>query len=56
MIKVTMILDNWIASSLSPLEFVRTYYITERAEKDLVLIKVEQGNKELLQNGKDKDS
>lgn len=56
MLKATIILDNWIASCLSPVEFVREYYLTNQAIKDLVLIKVEQGDEELLPDDKNKNS
>lgn len=42
MLKVTLILENWIASPMTPAEFVRHYYLTDRGKADLVLMKVEQ--------------
>ena len=43
MLKVTMILDNKIASSKTPAEFVQHYYLTKTALEDLKDIKIEQG-------------
>lgn len=48
MLKVTIILDSFIASPLAPVEFVRRYYLTEQAKKDMIIMKVEQGDNELL--------
>jgi len=42
MIKVTMVLDNQIASPMTALEFVEHYYLTERALEDVKFIEVEQ--------------
>lgn len=43
MIFVKLVLDNKIASNLSPEDFVKHYYLTDRAKKDLVEIEVVQG-------------
>ena len=48
MIKVTIVLDNWISSPLPPLEFVKRYYLTDQALIDMKDIKVIQGDEELL--------
>ncbi len=44
MLKVVLILDNKIASNLSPVEFVKRHYLTDMAISDLEYIKVEQGD------------
>jgi len=42
MLKVVLILDNWIASTLSPEMFVKEYYLTDRAKNDLKYYNVDQ--------------
>ena len=44
MLRVVLILDNWIASTLSPEMFVKEYYLTDRAKKDLKYYNVDQGD------------
>jgi len=44
MLKVTMILDNHIASPMKPEEFVSHYYLSPIAKEDLKDIRVEQGD------------
>jgi len=50
MLKVTIIFDNAIASPLSPIEFVKRYYLTETGRDDLCSIKVVQGEFEVKEN------
>jgi hypothetical protein len=38
MIKVTLVFDNYIASPLSPLEFLQKYYLTEEGNQDIVYV------------------
>jgi hypothetical protein len=42
MLVVTIVIDNSIASPLSPEDFVKYYYLTEMCEKEMTDIKVIQ--------------
>lgn len=50
MLKATIIFDNWIASDLSPKEFIKYYYLTKEGIKDCKKIEVEQDDDEIKES------
>jgi len=51
MLNVKISFDNWIASPLTPEEFIRKYYLTERGKMDCVGMTVKQEDESFIDEG-----
>lgn len=42
MLNIKIAFDNWIAADMTPEEFVRKYYLTDRGKLDLIKMEISQ--------------